>query len=149
MHHKSKPAYHNICTWFICYNQTAEIELSYTSTPNIFYLQFGHLVRWEDSKSFYFHMSFIYFSLKECCVLVSVSVLKCTEWIGVGNILIIIGNSHSRFYATRSNSDWLVISQSTLLTADWLTLDNNEKVRLPIEMFHCCGYIPRLYWTTG
>ena len=30
-------------------------------------------------------------------------------------------------YVTQSNSDWLFISQSTVLRVDWLILDDNEQ----------------------
>ena len=37
-------------------------------------------------------------------------------------------------YNTKSKSDWLLNSQSRVQQADWLILENNEKVTLNINM---------------
>ena len=38
-----------------------------------------------------------------------------------------------KLYNTQSKSDWLFNTQSTVLPADWLTLENNEKATLKLK----------------
>ena len=56
------------------------------------------------------------------------------EHINIGVIILIVGNSQRRSYATQSNYDWLSITQSDSLQGDWLILENNEKATLQINM---------------
>ena len=61
----------------------------------------------------------------------------CSSSIGHTNIVVIfsyIGNSKWGLHATQSNSDWLFITHSRVLWADWLISDNNEKASLHVIM---------------
>ena len=40
-------------------------------------------------------------------------------------------------YNTQSKSDWLFNTQSRILQADWLSMENNEKATLNINMLYC------------
>ena len=42
-------------------------------------------------------------------------------------------------YNTQSKSDWLFNTQSRILQADWLSVENNEKATLNINMPYCRG----------
>ena len=54
----------------------------------------------------------------------------CQSW----NCLFCIGNSQLCLYDSHSKSDWLFNTQSRVLQADWLMLENDEKEALTIYM---------------
>ena len=66
-------------------------------------------------------------------------------------IILLIGNSLLCSYITQSTSDGLFITQSGILRADWVILDNNENATLHVTMLywqikHFLEYFSR--WTS-
>ena len=49
-------------------------------------------------------------------------------------------------YNTQSKSDWLFNTQSRILQADWLSMENNEKATLNINMLYCKEYSGTQYY---
>ena len=54
--------------------------------------------------------------------------------VNIGIIFYCFGNSQRCKYNTQSKSDWLFNTQTRVLQADWLKLENNEKETLSINM---------------
>ena len=62
----------------------------------------------------------------------------CRIW----SYLLVYSKSHWCLYATQSNSDWLFNTQSRVMLADWLILDNNETTTLHfnVHYWQCCDW---------
>ena len=58
------------------------------------------------------------------------STRACQRW----NCLFCIGNSQLCLYDSQSKSDWLFNTQSRVLQAGWLMMENDEKEGLTINM---------------